>query len=115
VQLSALPDPPPHEQRPAVVAAVITGPRGVLAVRRRDRVRPWVFPGGKIEPAESPAENAVREVEEETNLRVRASGEIGRRTHPVTGRAIIYFAARFAHVVMGGFDEAPAPGGSGEA
>lgn len=32
----------------------------------------WEFPGGKIEPGESPAEAAVRETLEETGLAVRA-------------------------------------------
>ncbi len=32
----------------------------------------WEFPGGKIEPGESPAEAAVRETLEETGLTVRA-------------------------------------------
>jgi 8-oxo-dGTP diphosphatase len=92
VQLSTMPEPSPLEQRLAVAAAVITCPLGVLAVRHRDRVPPWAFPGGKIEPDESPAEAAIREVAEETGLAVHAGGEIGRRTHPVTGRTIIYLA-----------------------
>ncbi|MFN8486702.1 MAG: NUDIX hydrolase [Caldilineaceae bacterium] len=32
----------------------------------------WTFPGGKVEPGEEPEQTAVREVEEETNLRVKA-------------------------------------------
>lgn len=92
VQLSTLPDPPPLEQRLAIVAAVITNPHGVVVVRRRDRVPLWAFPGGKIEPGESPAAAAVREVAEETGLHVSAGAEIGRRAHPATGRTIIYLA-----------------------
>jgi 8-oxo-dGTP diphosphatase len=92
MQLSTLPDPPPLERRLAVAVAVIASPRGVLIVRRRDHVPPWAFPGGKIEPDETPAEAAVREVAEETGLQVCPGGEIGRRTHPATGRTIIYLA-----------------------
>jgi 8-oxo-dGTP diphosphatase len=92
VRLSTLPDPPPPERRLAVAVAVIAGPRGVLVVRRRDHVPPWAFPGGKIEPDETPGEAAVREVAEETGLPVCAGGEIGRRTHPAAGRTIIYLA-----------------------
>ncbi|GAA1844854.1 8-oxo-dGTP diphosphatase [Agromyces salentinus] len=33
----------------------------------------WVGPGGKLEPGESPADAAVREVHEETGLSVRAA------------------------------------------
>jgi 8-oxo-dGTP diphosphatase len=92
VRLSTLPDRPPPKRRLSVAVAVIAGPRGVLVVRRRDHVPPWAFPGGKIEPDETPAEAAVREVAEETGLPVCAGGEIGRRTHPATGRTIIYLA-----------------------
>jgi 8-oxo-dGTP diphosphatase len=92
VQLSTLPDPPPLERRLAVALAVIISPRGVLVLRRRDHVPPWAFPGGKIEPDETPADAAVREVAEETGLQVCPTGEIGRRTHPATGRTIIYLA-----------------------
>jgi 8-oxo-dGTP diphosphatase len=92
VQLSTLPDPPPRERRLTVAVAVIASPRGVLVVRRRDHVPPWAFPGGKIEPDETPAEAAVREVAEETGLQVCPGGEIGRRTHPATGRTITYLA-----------------------
>jgi 8-oxo-dGTP pyrophosphatase MutT (NUDIX family) len=92
VQLSTLSDPPPLERRLAVAVALIASSRGVLVVRRRDHVPPWAFPGGKIEPDETPAEAAVREVAEETGLQVCPGGEIGRRTHPATGRTIIYLA-----------------------
>ena len=34
----------------------------------------WEFPGGKIQPGETPAQAAVRECQEETGLQVRALG-----------------------------------------
>lgn len=37
----------------------------------------WEFPGGKIEPGESPAGAAVRETREETCLEIEAVGELG--------------------------------------
>jgi 8-oxo-dGTP diphosphatase len=75
-----------------VAVAVVASPRGVLAIRRRDQLPRWAFPGGKIEPDETPAEAAVCEAGEETGLQVCAADEIGRRTHPATGRTIIYLA-----------------------
>lgn len=35
----------------------------------------WEFPGGKVEPGESPAEAAVRECAEETGLAIEVYGE----------------------------------------
>jgi 8-oxo-dGTP diphosphatase len=78
---------------PLVAVAVVTSSRGVLLGRRRDGSPPWAFPGGKAEPGETPAEAAVREAAEETGLAVTATGEIGRRVHPATGRLVVYVAA----------------------
>jgi 8-oxo-dGTP diphosphatase len=75
-----------------VAMAVVTGPAAVLVGSRRDGVPPWVFPGGKVEPGESPAQTAARECLEETGLEIRVEHEIGRRNHPVTGRHVVYLA-----------------------
>lgn len=88
-QVSSAQDP----ERPAVVAAIVTSSKGVLVGRRRDGKPLWTFIAGEIEPGESPADAAVREVKEETGLRVMAAErEIGRRVHPHTGRTMIYLA-----------------------
>jgi 8-oxo-dGTP diphosphatase len=50
---------------------VIVGER-VLAARRRRPVAGWEFPGGKIEPGESPAAAVERELREELDVTVRA-------------------------------------------
>jgi excisionase family DNA binding protein len=76
-----------------VVAAIVTSHLGVLVGRRNDGKPPWTFIAGEIEPGESQVDAAVREVKEETGLRVRAGHhEIGRRVHPKTGRTMIYLA-----------------------
>jgi 8-oxo-dGTP diphosphatase len=41
----------------------------------------WEFPGGKVEPGESPTEAAVRECLEETGLVVRVVGEYPSHLH----------------------------------
>ena len=81
----------------SVVAAIVTSPAGVLIARRNDGKPPWTFIAGEIEPGESPADAAVREVKEETGLRIRAGGVIGRRVHPKTGRTMVYMAAQPTH------------------
>ncbi len=76
-----------------VVAAIVTSHLGVLVGRRNDGKPPWTFIAGEIEPGESQVDAAVREVKEETGLRVRAGQqEIGRRVHPSNGRTMIYLA-----------------------
>lgn len=53
------------------VLAIVTNPkeRGFLAIKRRD-VPMWVLPGGGVEQQESPDAAAIREVSEETGLKV---------------------------------------------
>lgn len=76
-----------------VVSAIVTNGRRVLISKRNDGRPPWAFIGGQIGPGESPADAAVREVKEETGLRIAAGREIGRRIHPVTERWMVYIAA----------------------
>jgi 8-oxo-dGTP diphosphatase len=79
-----------------VALAVITRDGLVLLGRRADGKPRWAFPGGKLEPGESPESAAVREALEETGLRVRATGVIGSRVHPETGIRMVYVAAELA-------------------
>jgi mutator protein MutT len=61
--------------RPAAIAVVRRADRFLL-VRRGQAPDPgrWGFPGGKIEPGETAAEAAVRELAEETGVRAEALG-----------------------------------------
>jgi 8-oxo-dGTP pyrophosphatase MutT (NUDIX family) len=79
-----------------VVAAVITGRRGVLAVQRNDGKPPWSFPAGESEPGEAPADTATREVKEETGLLINTGPVIFERLHPKTGRHMVYVSATAA-------------------
>jgi len=78
---------------PAVALAIVTSPRGVLAVRRADGRPPWAFPGGQVEPGETPAQAAARETREETGWAIRVTSLLGQRVHPMTGADITYLAA----------------------
>jgi 8-oxo-dGTP diphosphatase len=53
---------------------------GAVLLVHRPEYDDWSFPKGKLEPGESWAEAAVREVAEETGLRATVGGEVG-RTH----------------------------------
>ena len=90
--------PPSDELRakPPIVAAIVTSDRGVLLSRRNDREPEWGFITGEQDAVkeENPADTAVREVKEETGLRIVAGDEIGRRVHPVTNRLMVYVAAK---------------------
>jgi len=57
----------PRKQLLVVAALIEQGGRVLVAQRRPDQSQPlaWEFPGGKVEPGESPSQALVREIEEE--------------------------------------------------
>lgn len=69
-------DPPALE----VVAAVIADKRGRILLNRRPAGRElaglWEFPGGKIEPGESPEAALVRELNEELGIRAQVDDRL---------------------------------------
>lgn len=77
---------------PTVAMAIVTSDQGVLLARRHDGKPLWTFIGGGIENGESPPDAAVREVQEETGLVVKAGEVLGQRVHPKTGVAMAYVA-----------------------
>jgi 8-oxo-dGTP diphosphatase len=80
--------------QPSIVAAIVTSKEGVLIERRHDGRPLWTFPAGEAEPGEAPADTAIRETKEECGIQIVISHVIGERTHPKTGRHMIYLAAR---------------------
>lgn len=58
----------------ASAAVIDTRAHAVLLVWHRATAL-WMLPGGHIEPGESPAEAALREVLEETGVRARIAGD----------------------------------------
>ena len=72
-----------------VVAGVIERAGLVLiAQRKRTGQHPlkWEFPGGKVEPDETPEAALARELEEELGIRAQVDGEIARYEYQYQGR-----------------------------
>ena len=73
-----------------------------LALIHRTKYGDWTFPKGKLEPGEHVLEAAVREVAEETGVRVVLGRRLSQASYDINGRPklVDYWAAR------------PAPGAS---
>jgi 8-oxo-dGTP diphosphatase len=72
-----------------VVAAVIERNGSILiAQRKRTAQHPlkWEFPGGKVEPDETPEAAVVRELHEELGIRPQVGPELGRYEFQYEGR-----------------------------
>ena len=61
---------------PSAAVALLDDHMRLLVCMHADNNR-WVLPGGLIEPAEHPADGAIREVWEETGLLVELTGIVG--------------------------------------
>ena len=76
---------------PKVVAGVIAAIDGRVVMVRRNMepgIGRWTFPAGFVDRGESVEEAAVREMEEESGLKVRLNGLVG--VYSKTGEAIIF-------------------------
>jgi 8-oxo-dGTP diphosphatase len=83
-----------------VVAALIEADGKLLVCQRRRTDSfglMWEFPGGKLEPGETPAQALARELQEELGVEAQIGPEIFRTRHqyPELGEAIdlIFFSA----------------------
>lgn len=63
-------------------AVIFDSPREKILLTRRSDNSLWCLPGGGMDPGESAAETCVREVLEETGLRVQVARLIGVYTSP---------------------------------
>jgi 8-oxo-dGTP diphosphatase len=75
-----------------VVAGIIERGGSILVGQRtpaQSHPLQWEFPGGKVEPGETPAQALTRELEEELGIRHAASGEITRYAFVYPGKSPI--------------------------
>lgn len=107
--LESLDDPLSEAADPTHVtaSAIVVGRRGIV-LHRHKRLGLWLQPGGHIDPGEAPEAAVLREVLEETGLRVR---------HPADGPDLVHVdvhpAGEHVHLDLryrvGGDDADPAP------
>jgi 8-oxo-dGTP diphosphatase len=104
--VSTAPDPRAYPDRPivAVSAAIIRDTRVLLTQRARGpALGVWTLPGGVVESGETLVEALVREIDEETKLKIEPVALAGHRevlVRDASGRAerhfiILCFAARW--------------------
>jgi len=96
------------EIRPGV-AAIIRNEQGQILLQRRSDNGLWGLPGGSVEIGESVRQAIVREVEEETGLRVEIERLIGVYSDPAVqivrypdGNVVHYISTLYACRILGG-------------
>jgi len=84
-----------------VAAAALADPRGrILIAKRPDRVHQggrWEFPGGKLEPGETPEMGLARELNEELGVRVLSFRPLIRVHHDYGDRHVLLDVHRIIH------------------
>lgn len=65
---------------PCAIALVFNPTKTHILLHKRQDVPVWVLPGGGIDPNETPEEATIREVEEETGLKVRIERPVAEYT-----------------------------------
>jgi 8-oxo-(d)GTP phosphatase len=69
----------------------------LVALVHRVRYKDWTFPKGKVDPGETFAETAVREIKEETGLKIKLGVPLSTMTYPLDktkNKVVHYWAAR---------------------
>jgi ADP-ribose pyrophosphatase YjhB (NUDIX family) len=94
--------------RPGVAVIIMDEEKRVLLQKRSD-VGLWGIPSGHVEPGETVAEAAIREVQEETNLQIHILKLVGVYSEPNSqvfkypnGRMVHFITTCFLAEVIGG-------------
>lgn len=89
------------EQIPCVGAVVHDRHGRLLLIRRAQEpgLGLWSLPGGRVEPGETDEQAVIREVHEETGLRVRAGRLLGRVERPAGNGGVFAIADYLCEVV----------------
>jgi 8-oxo-dGTP diphosphatase len=75
---------------------VVFGPKHAVLLVHRPKYDDWSFPKGKLDPGERAESAAVREVLEETGVRVRLGPPLSSQRYPVRGgmKTVLYWTGR---------------------
>lgn len=77
----------------------------LVALVHRVRYQDWTFPKGKVDPGETLAETAVREIKEETGLKIKLGVPLQTMTYPLDKsktKIVHYWAARVSDKAFSG-------------
>lgn len=77
----------------------------LVALVHRVRYQDWTFPKGKVDPGETLAETAVREIKEETGLKIKLGVPLQTMTYPLDKsktKIVHYWAAKVSDKALSG-------------
>ncbi|MDA9271843.1 8-oxo-dGTP diphosphatase MutT [bacterium] len=84
-----------------VAVAIITDSNQRVLITQRPPEKShsglWEFPGGKLEPNETPEDALIREIKEEVGLSILSHDYLGQIDHQYTQRMVSLFIYRVTH------------------
>jgi 8-oxo-dGTP pyrophosphatase MutT (NUDIX family)/phosphohistidine phosphatase SixA len=87
-----MPSPTGRAREVVSAGAVVLGPGGTVLLVHRPKYDDWSFPKGKLDRGEHATAAAVREVEEETGVRVRLGVPLASQRYPVrAGTKLVHY------------------------